>query len=184
MLAQSSLARHPPEASLHGLRFRVAVWTKGHQTVRKLMSREAMAEAPALISLLGNPPPFSETQFSELYAAATPQAKSPQRCFAKYKLNLLLTSGGLQPPNPPAWRLPFTGLRREEATLSLMLWALLPHGALHPLGEAHRERQNSGGQGQLYIRTLRALQLRCRAPIPKPLNWNLWGGRRRPYLSY
>ena len=61
MLAQSSLARQLPEASLHSLRFRTAVRTKACQTVRKLMSQGALPEALALLSL-GNPPNCSETR--------------------------------------------------------------------------------------------------------------------------
>lgn len=113
--------------------------------------QEALAEAPALITLVGNPPDFSETLFSELYTPATHRAKSWQRCFTKYKLNFLLTSGGLRQPNPQARGFPFTGLHHEEATLYLILPALLLFGALRPLGEAHGEWQDSGGQSQLYI---------------------------------
>lgn len=161
----------------------MAVWTEGCQTVSKVRSREALAEAPALITLVGNPPNFFETLFSELYTAATHWAKSRQRCLTTCKLNCLLISGGLRQPNPQARGFPLMGLHHKEATLYLILPALLLFGALCPLGEVHREWQDSGEQCQLYIRkTSECFSTSAGDPAPDQLNRNHAGGYGYPYL--
>lgn len=102
------------EASLHSPRFRAAVWTKRCQTVRKMMSQEALAGTPTLTAPLGNPPNFSETLFPNLYTVAT---HLWQRCFARCKLNFLPLIWGPAAARPPSMELPFTGLNHKEVAL-------------------------------------------------------------------